>query len=44
MTLGAGKRLSGGFCESPGLKHPGVRQSPFATFTGYSVKSEGGES
>ena len=44
MTLGAGKRLSGGFGESPGLKHPGVRQSPFATFTGYSVKSEGGES
>jgi hypothetical protein len=28
----------------PGLAHPGVRQSPFVTFTGYRVKSEGGES
>jgi hypothetical protein len=24
--------------------HLGVRQSPFATFTGYRAKSEGGES
>jgi hypothetical protein len=28
----------------PGTRAPGVRQSPFVTFTGYRVKSEGGES
>jgi hypothetical protein len=24
--------------ESPGLKHPAVRQSPFAAFTGYRMQ------
>ncbi len=38
VTLGTGKRLSGGFGESLELGHLGVRQSPFATFTGYRVK------
>jgi dihydrofolate reductase len=38
VTLGVGKLLSGGFGESPGLKHHGVRQSPFATFIDYRVK------
>jgi dihydrofolate reductase len=44
VTLGAGKRLSGGSGESLEPGHLGVRQSPFATFTGYRVKREGGES
>ena len=44
VTLGAGKRLFDGFGESLELEHLGVRQSPFATFIDYRVKSEGGES
>jgi hypothetical protein len=38
VILGAGKRLSGGFGESWNSSTPGMRQSPFATFTGYRVK------
>jgi hypothetical protein len=38
VTLGAGKRLFGGFGESLDFEHLGVRQSPFATFIGYRVK------
>ena len=41
---GAGERLFEGFGESLELEHLGVRQSPFATFIGHRVKSEGGES
>lgn len=37
VTLGVGKRLSGGFGASWELEHPGVRQSPFATFIDYHV-------
>jgi dihydrofolate reductase len=38
VTLGAGKRLFGGFGESLELAHIGVRQSPFATFIDYRVQ------
>jgi len=38
VTLGTGKRLSGGFGGSLELEHLGVRQSPFATFIDYRVK------
>ncbi len=38
VTLGVGKRLSGGFGESLELGRLGVRQSPFATFIDYRVK------
>jgi hypothetical protein len=44
VILGAGKRLFDGFGESLELEHLGVRQSPFATFIGYRLKSAGGES
>jgi len=44
VILGAGKRLFEGFGESLVLEHLAVRQSPLATFIGYRVKSEGGES
>ena len=44
VTLGAGERLFEGFGESLELEHLGLRQSPFATFIGYRVKNESGES
>ena len=44
VILSAGKRLSDGFGESLALEHLGVRQSPFATFIDYRLKSAGGES
>ena len=44
VTLGAGKRLFDGFDKSLDLEHLAVRQSPFATFIDYRIKSEGAES
>jgi dihydrofolate reductase len=39
VVLGGGKRLFEGFTRSLELEHIGVRQSPFATFIDYRVKS-----
>ena len=39
VVLGGGKRLFEGFSQSLELEHLGVRQSPFATFIDYRVKS-----
>jgi dihydrofolate reductase len=39
VVLGAGKRLFEGFSQSLELEHIGVRQSPFATFVDYRVKT-----
>jgi dihydrofolate reductase len=39
VILGAGKPLFGGFTESLDLEHRGVRQSQWATFIDYRVKS-----
>jgi dihydrofolate reductase len=39
VVLGAGKRLFEGFSGSFELEHLGVRQSPYATFIDYRVKS-----
>jgi dihydrofolate reductase len=39
VALGGGKRLFEGFSQSLDLEHIGVRQSPFATFIDYRVKS-----
>jgi len=39
ITLGAGKRLFDGFDRRIELEHLGVRQSPFATFIEYRVKT-----
>jgi dihydrofolate reductase len=39
VVLGGGKRLFEGFTRSIELEHIGVRQSPFATFIDYRVKS-----
>ena len=39
VVLGGGKRLFEGFSKSLELEHLGVRQSPFATFIDYRVKS-----
>jgi dihydrofolate reductase len=39
VILGDGKRLFEGFTESLDLKHLGVRQSQFATFIDYRVKT-----
>lgn len=39
VVLGGGKRLFDGFSRSLDLEHLGVRQSPFATFIDYRVKS-----
>jgi dihydrofolate reductase len=39
VTLGGGKRLFDGFTESLELEHLGVRQSQFATFIDYRVKT-----
>ena len=39
VVLGAGKRLFDGFTDSFELEHAGVRQSPYATFIDYRVKS-----
>ena len=39
VVLGGGKRLFEGFSQSLDLEHLGVRQSPFATFIDYRVKS-----
>jgi dihydrofolate reductase len=39
VILGGGKRLFDGFTKSMDLEHLGVRQSPYATFIEYRVKS-----
>jgi dihydrofolate reductase len=39
VVLGGGKRLFDGFTDSLELEHLGVRQSPYATFIDYRVKS-----
>jgi dihydrofolate reductase len=39
VVLGGGKRLFEGFTSSLELEHLGVRQSPFATFIDYRVKT-----
>lgn len=39
VIMGAGKRLFDGFTQSLDLEHLGVRQSPFATFIDYRVKT-----
>jgi dihydrofolate reductase len=39
VILGGGKRLFDGFTKSLDLEHLGVRQSPYATFIDYRVKS-----
>jgi dihydrofolate reductase len=39
VVLGGGKRLFEGFTKSLDLEHLGVRQSPYATFIEYRVKS-----
>jgi dihydrofolate reductase len=39
VILGGGKRLFDGFTKSLDLEHLGVRQSPYATFIEYRVKS-----
>jgi dihydrofolate reductase len=39
VVLGGGKRLFDGFTKSLDLEHRGVRQSPYATFIEYRVKS-----
>jgi len=39
VVLGGGKRLFEGFTTPLDLDHIGVRQSPFATFIDYRVKS-----
>jgi dihydrofolate reductase len=39
VVLGGGKRLFEGFSQSLDLEHLGVRQSPFATFIDYRVKT-----
>ena len=39
VVLGGGKRLFEGFTTPLDLEHVGVRQSPFATFIDYRVKS-----
>jgi dihydrofolate reductase len=39
VVLGGGKRLFDGFSQSLDLEHLGVRQSRFATFIDYRVKS-----
>jgi dihydrofolate reductase len=39
VMLGGGKRLFEGFSKDVELEHLGVRQSPFATFIDYRVKS-----
>jgi dihydrofolate reductase len=39
VILGGGKRLFEGFTKSLDLEHLGVRQSPYATFIEYRVKS-----
>jgi len=39
VVLGDGKRLFDGFTQQLELEHLGVRQSPFATFIDYRVKS-----
>ena len=39
VMLGGGKRLFEGFTKDVELEHLGVRQSPFATFIDYRVKS-----
>ena len=39
VVLGGGKGLFDGFSQSLELEHIGVRQSPFATFIDYRVKT-----
>ncbi len=39
VILGGGKRLFDGFAETVELEHLGVRQSPFATFIDYRVRT-----
>ncbi len=39
VVLGGGKRLFEGFTRSLDLEHLGVRQSPYATFVDYRVRS-----
>lgn len=39
VILGGGKRLFEGFEQDVELEHKGVRQSPFATFVDYTVKT-----
>jgi dihydrofolate reductase len=39
VVLGGGKRLFDGFSRSLDLEHVGLRQSPYATFIDYRVKS-----
>jgi dihydrofolate reductase len=39
VVLGGGKRLFDGFSQSLDLEHLGVRQSPFATFIDYRLRS-----
>jgi dihydrofolate reductase len=39
VVLGGGKRLFDGFSQSLEFEHVGVRQSPFATFIDYRVKT-----
>jgi dihydrofolate reductase len=39
VVLGGGKRLFEGFSQSLDLEHLGVRQSPFATFIDYRVRT-----
>jgi len=39
VILGGGKRLFEGFTQSIELEHIGVRQSPFATFVDYRVRT-----
>jgi dihydrofolate reductase len=39
VVLGGGKRLFDGFTRSLDLEQQGVRQSPFATFVEYRVRS-----
>ncbi len=39
VILGGGKRLFDGFSETIELEHLGVRQSPFATFIDYRVRT-----
>jgi len=39
ITLGGGKLLFDGFTEQLELEHEGVRQSPFATFIDYRIKT-----
>ncbi len=39
VVMGAGKRLFDGFAQSLDMRQLGVRQSPFATFIDYRVRT-----